>query len=170
MRKVFSFLALAATSLLLTQSCNKMSMRDKPVTTTQTVNASISENAGYSYTLPAASTGSVSQITTSALHSSASAITTDANGNNVYNYTPAVNYSGTDVVVITTKTEEQHGGCHGGPGGMGNHVGNGSNHDDDDNTTITTINLTVTPANQAISKPANPAISKSQSSSAGSNY
>ena len=153
MKKLFSFLALASASMLLTQSCNKMRLRDKPATTTQAVNATINENASYTYTLPATTKDGLPQISTSAGHAAVSNITADANGNYVYNYTPAANYSGSDVVVITTKTEEQHGNCHGGPMGMGgncNHGGNGCSHDDD-NTTITTINLTVTPASQPTS-------------------
>jgi hypothetical protein len=146
MRKVFSFPALAAMSLLFMQSCEKMDMHDKGVTTTQTVNASISQNSSYTYTLPSSVGGSTSQISTPAAHSSVSTITTDINGNNSYHYTPAAGYAGNDIVVITTKTEEAHGGH-----GNCNHGGHG-HHDDDDNTTITTINLTVTSASVTTSK------------------
>ncbi len=134
-------------------------MNDRPVTATQSVSATISQNASYTYSLPAGRE-KTSAVSIPAQHSSMSVITTDANGNSVYNYKPAANYSGTDVVVITTKTQDTHSGCHGGPGGNCNHGNScGSNAE---KTTITTINLTVTPTDQTVTK--------SLSSSASGNY
>ncbi len=141
MKQAYYFLALAATSLLFTQSCKKMGMEEKPVIITQTVNTSIIENASYTFALPATNKNSVTRISTLAAHSAVSTIDIDANGNNVYQYTPTTNYTGTDVVVITTQEAEEHGGHHGGC----NHGGNG-HPNNDDQTTITTINITITPA------------------------
>jgi hypothetical protein len=150
MRTVFYFLL--AASILSTQACIKMDRQDSPVTTTQMVDALVAQNVTYTYALPMSAKGSQSQISTPAAHASSSSITTDASGNAVYIYTPAGNFVGNDVVVITTKTEEQHGCGHCGTfGGTGNcnHGGNCGNHDDD-KTTITTINLTVTASSTVV--------------------
>ena len=146
MNKAYYFLIISLTSLLFTQSCKKCDQFDKPpVTTTQTVNATLSENTAYTYTLPATQKHVVSVISSQAAHSSVSLIATDANGNYIYQYTPASDYVGTDVVVITSQeAEEHHGGCHGGQ--SSNH------HDKDDQTIITAINLTITAANSFVGK------------------
>ena len=121
---------------------------DRNRTTQQTVNATINENTTYSYVLPMVAKGSVPVISTSAAHASASVITTDGNGNLEYRYTPATNYTGTDVVVITTHDAPQQGGCFGGgnmpapPPGKGG-GGQGHCNHPGDNTTVTTIAITV---------------------------
>ena len=153
MKKIY-FVLFSAVALLSTQSCMKCD-RDEhraPVVTKQTVDASVNENTAYSYTLPAMPGGSTSQITVAPAHAGSSVVTTDANGNNVYQYTPATNYAGADVVVITTQSDEGHGNssCFGGPGpgNCGNHGGNCGNHNTQ--TVITTIDLTVTPVSSNV--------------------
>jgi len=143
-----------------------MNMHDKGVTTAQSVDASINENNSYTYILPSAK-GSVSQISTPALHASASTVTTDANGNSVYNYTPTADYVGSDVVVVTTQTEGGHSGCQGGPSGPGGNCNHGNCCNHDGNTTITTISMTVAPVNQSVRR--SQGTNKSLSSTASSN-
>jgi hypothetical protein len=150
MKKLHFVFGLAIASLASTQSCMKCDHdMDRNHVTQKTVNASIGENTTYSYMLPLAAKGSVPVITADAAHDSKSTITTDAYGNLEYNYTPATNYTGTDVVVITTHDAPQQGGCFGAgnpPPSPGNcNGGHGGCNHPDDNTTITTINLTVTP-------------------------
>ncbi len=143
---LFSFVA---ASTLAFHSCNKMGHdHGTPVTTNETVNATIAVNANYTYTLPKIGSEIESAITVQAQHASASTVTTDVNGNTVYQYTPVAGYTGTDAVVVTTTGEEDHGGCH--HGNQGHHHDN----DADDKTTVTTINLTITPAPVATAKTA----------------
>ena len=151
MKKIGLFLVLAAVSL--TQSCMKCDHnfdRPKPHVTTDAVNASISENTTYSYTLPAMPKGSMSYVTTAPAHAGASTIVADANGNLIYSYTPMQNYTGNDVVVVTTSSEAPGGGP-----GMCNNNGGGHNcnHQGDDNTIITTINISVTSSSSVAAKP-----------------
>ncbi len=149
MKKLVFAFAFAASSSLFMQSCMKCDHdMDRNRTTQQTVNATVSENTTYSYMLPMAAKGSMPVITADAAHASASTITADAYGNLEYHYTPAANYTGADVVVITTHdAAQQGGGCFGGPGpGNCSPGGHGGCNHPGDNATITTINLTVTPA------------------------
>ena len=147
------FIVAAAALAMSWQSCRKCDMDgDRPKIVSQTITASIAENSTYSYALPAPDSRSISEITGTAGHSSESFISTDVNGNKTYNYTPAANYYGTDVVVITT-----HGGClPGGPnaGGHGNCNHGGGHPGGDRQTIITTINITITGSNAAVSKSA----------------
>ncbi len=149
MKKMITLFSVAGAFLLVFQSCNKLDHRHgAPVTTKETVNATIAANTGYSYALPKIGNGSQSKITVSAHHAFISMIVADNNGGAVYQYTPASDYSGTDAVVITTTGEEQNGGCS--HGNSGHHHDN----DEDDKTTVTTINLTITSAPAALAKPA----------------
>ena len=130
-------MTLAMCALLLTQSCKKCDLMERPpVITAQTVNASVKDGATYTYTLPVAGKNSFSRIIVAPTHATAASITTDATGSYVLQYVAAPNYSGGDVVVVTT-TEV----------GLSNNSGNCNhgNHGQDDPQTInTTFNLTVT--------------------------
>ncbi len=152
MKRLSIVFGLAIASTLFMQSCMKCDHdMDRNHITQQTVNASIAENTTYSYILPMAAKGTAPVITAAAAHASASSITADANGNLEYHYTPAANYTGTDVVVITTHDAPPQGGCFGGGNSMPssgncNSGGHGACNHPGDNTTITTITVTVTSA------------------------
>ena len=155
MKKVH-FLLLAAVVLLSAQSCRKCDMDGRrPVVTNQSVDASINENTSYTYTLstyplPVAANGPGVQVTTAPAHATLSTVTTDANGNLVYQYTPVANYVGSDVVVITSPAPPPgalpagQANCNGGGHGNCNNSGQGCNHPAP--LVITTINLTINPA------------------------
>jgi len=152
MKKAGYLLAASFGLLLLTQSCRKCDRFDRPpITTTQAINATINENGAYSYVLPATDKNGISVISMAATHSAASTITTDVNGNHIYEYAPAQGYTGVDVVVITTHGVEAHTGCFGG-GNQGGCNHGGNHHDNDDQTVVTTINFSITPASASASK------------------
>jgi hypothetical protein len=154
MKKMIALVPVVAACLLMFQSCNKMDHgHGGSITTTETVNATISANTGYSYALPKIGSGSESKITVSAQHAFISVIAADNNGNAVYQYTPASGYSGTDAVVVTTTGEEEHGGCH--HGNSGHHHDN----DEDDKTTVTTFNLTIVSTPAVVAKPTTNSVS-----------
>ncbi len=75
--------------------------------TTQEINMSLKQNEAYTFALP---TGKCNyKITTDAAQASVSLISKDANGNNIYSYTPKLNYIGSDNVSLSNKKE---GECH----------------------------------------------------------
>ena len=116
MKNKITFL-LSVLVLFAFQSCTKM--QNQNITVTQTVSAKISANETYTYTLPTNVSSYDFQISVSGNHSSVSAIQKDANGNLTYIYTPALNYTGADQVVLSTNIEvadstEHHGNCSGG--------------------------------------------------------
>ena len=133
--------------------CDHDMARPHPQVTTQAITASVIENTSYSYTLTTMAKGSMSYVTTAAAHGTSS-IVADADGNLIYSYAPAQNYTGTDVVVVTT-SDAGNSGCFGNssPGvGNSNPGGHGCNHPAG-HTIVTTINFTVTAATiQAASK------------------
>ena len=143
-------MTLAMCALLLTQSCKKCDLMERPpVITAQTVNASVKDGATYTYTLPVAGKNSFSRIIVAPTHATAASITTDATGSYVLQYVAAPNYSGGDVVVVTTTEvglSNNSGNCNHGNQGNCNHGSNGGCHhgQDDPQTINTTFNLTVT--------------------------
>ena len=150
--------------LFAIQSCTK---QNQNITVTQTVSAKISANETYTYTLPTNVSSHDFQISVSGNHSSVSAIQKDASGNLTYIYTPALNYTGADQIVLSTNIEvagstEHHDNCSSGNhdgnhpdnDGDGDHHGEHPHHEnnnrehghqDADKNMVITINLTVTP-------------------------
>ncbi len=155
MKKIYLVLSLAAVSLAFTQSCIKCDLlpgQHKAEVLEQTANITVAENTSYTYTVPV-SAASSTQITTGASHAKASTVTTDANGNTTLQYTPAANYVGSDVVILTTHGGTMlSGGCFGGGQNNGHHSGGncGNHHGNDESTTVTTLNITVTPASDVV--------------------
>ena len=155
MKKISLVLALAVVSF--TQSCRKCDRELKhpqPHVTNQTVNATIAENSSYTYTLPVLARPGISYITAAPAHAGSSTIAADANGNIAYQYTPAKNFTGTDVIIITTQDEKNSGGnplsnYNPGAGQGGHHC----SHQGGDNTIVTTINVTVSHAADVVAKP-----------------
>lgn len=131
MTKAPVFIAMALATLCVIPSCEKLDFRSPPpdpITKNNTVDASIKQDATYTYSVAAVSPLCTSQITTDAQHASTSKLTTDANGNATYSYSPAANYAGTEQVVVT----------------MSGAQNNGSNpNTDGKETIITTFNITV---------------------------
>ena len=159
MKKAY-FLLVAAVALLSAQSCRKCDMDDRrPVITNQSIDTSINENTTYTYTLsayplPVVANGPGVQVTTAPTHAALSTVTTDANGNLVYQYIPVANYVGTDVVVITAPAPPPgalpggQGNCNGGGHGNCNNSGQGCHHPAPQ--VVTTINLTINPTSTSV--------------------
>ena len=130
MKKSISLFALVILIGIAFQSCCKRDMQpsvSKPVTTN--VNTTLKENQSYQFSIPVATNGQPFNIVTQATHSSVSYINTDVSGNNIYQYTPAVNYTGEDFVSISNNSLNEvqpvcsncNSGCHGG-GSCGQHT------------------------------------------------
>jgi hypothetical protein len=106
------FFSLVALSVLSFTSCNKFEMDDDDddiVTTEETINATINSNESFKFVLPVnANDASI----TSPQAKSANAIIDNTNGNNNFVYTPDPNFSGTDVVILTTTdNKKEKGDC-----------------------------------------------------------
>ncbi len=122
MQKSIILLALAILVSFGFQSCRKTAPPVVEPTTTN-INAQLKENQTYQFTLPANTTivngkQQSYNITAPASHSSISLITTDASGNMVYQYTPGLNYIGSDFVTISNVPQQMcaGGGCNIGGG------------------------------------------------------
>jgi hypothetical protein len=105
MKKV-SIIITIASALLIFNSCCKKPQENAGPDKQLDVNLS----SGQNYQLDLGQDDGA--ITEQASNSSRSAILTDnASGNQIYNYTPASGFEGTDQVVITTGTAETKGCC-----------------------------------------------------------
>jgi hypothetical protein len=103
MRKLFLSPAVLLGILVVFQSCSKQSIRETvaPINT-NTITATIAPNG--SYRLPIDNSGSVSSVSISmqASHFQVSQTELDSkSGFTVYKYIPAVDYRGTDAVVLS---------------------------------------------------------------------
>ena len=129
MKNSFFMFFLAGIALFALQSCQKAERVAALVE--KTVNATLKVNESYTFTLPSNQSDDPYQITTQASHSSISELGKNTAGDMVYNYTPALDFAGTDMVVITTVEETHTGTC-------GNHDGHhdGEHHDDGDSTHV----------------------------------
>jgi len=90
---------------------------------TKVINVQLSSNESYSHAVPKGDDDDVMQFTKQADHSLKSEISPSGN-NVIFNYTPALDFTGTDEVKISN-VEEHHGNAHGGCSG----------HHHDDNVT-----------------------------------
>ena len=137
MKKLYSIPTALFCTMILFQSCSKQSSADAVAPASPNViNAKISPNQAY--ILNVNSLGNVA-IEKQALHYKLSAAATDAKtGKMVYQYLPTQDYTGTDEVVLSSKTtiysSGSSGGCH------------NSDHNSvttSYNTSYTTIRLTI---------------------------
>jgi hypothetical protein len=138
MRKLYLFPAFLLGILVVFQSCSKRSATEAmaPVNP-NIINATIALNG--SYQLPVDNSGTIS-ISKQASHFQVSQTGTDSKtGAVVYKYVPAVDYTGTDEVILSnTKTRLVTGsGC------PNNHTSNGE-ATTATTTTFTTIKISVT--------------------------
>ena len=139
MRKLFSLPAFLLGILVVFQSCSKQSPSEAiaPINP-NIVNATIALNG--SYQLPINNAGDVS-ISKQASHFQVSKTELDSkSGLIVYKYVPAVDYRGTDEVVISnikTSLITGSGGC------SNNHISNSENTTTS-TTTYTTVKINIT--------------------------
>jgi hypothetical protein len=106
MKKMALVLAAASFAMVVMQSCKKKE-EDHKAPIQQTVMAQLKANEAYTFTLPKNKRNDGYVILTAAAHSSVSEVGTDASGNRIYKYTPVLNYSGTDQVVVANPKEER---------------------------------------------------------------
>lgn len=158
MKKSISFLTIALAGMLFITSCQK---HHKGTHATQTINATVEMNKPYQFDMGNVSKREAAKITEQAKHFTVSE-TSDVNGegHTVYNYMPAMNYTGTDEVSITI-AEGHHGCANHDQNACGGNGGGGCKHhddddDDDDNTTTYIIKINVTRA----TTPANPLLTQ----------
>lgn len=140
MKNLTLLFTIALTISLFTSSCKKEDDKQN----NQVINVTINENANYTYTVPSTSQGGNYSISQQASHYLASTIANVSGTTSMtYNYTPALNYVGSDVVVLSSSDSHHGGGCQHNQGGNCNHQGGHcDHHDSDDNSTIT-ININV---------------------------
>jgi hypothetical protein len=142
MKKSIVLLALLATTAAILPSCTKEENHKPPITTT--VNKDIADNESFTFILPHNSSENLYKSVRQAQHASVSLVSIDAAGNDIYQYTPALDYNGSDRVVVAN--EEEHGqskcGNHGGSGKCGGHH-NCSKGKDNDQDNIVIFNITI---------------------------
>jgi len=149
MRKVVLLLAVASLAVVGMQSCKKEE-NEKPAIQ-QTMNVELKANESYSFVLPKNKRNDAYEFTTQASHSSISELGVDASGNRVYRYTPALDYYGSDKIVVSNDQErEEH---HEKPKGPrppfdGKHHGHGDCKGGEEDHYIVTINFVVASADK----------------------
>jgi len=132
MKKITILLLLIAPLALTISSCRK-----EGKTVTKTINVQLNANESYSNRIPPGDADDMMQITSQAQHYSVSNVSFDpASGNSMFQYTPALNYTGTDEVDITNAEGDHHGNGHAGGGNCG-----GGHHHDDQTIYIYKINI-----------------------------
>jgi hypothetical protein len=99
-------------------SCEKE--KDKQATViSKVINVDLNENQSYSYNIaPSGDQDDVMEISLQSNHFITSKITTDDLRNTLFEYTPALNYSGTDEIHVTTMEGQHHDVNPGQHGGM----------------------------------------------------
>lgn len=105
-----SSLMLAMASFLVVgmTSCDKEEEMEEAIT--QNLEVKLMMNEDYTFTLPENLRDDKYEITSPAAHASISIVGLDAQGNQIYQYTPEENYTGTDLVVLSNDQErEEHG-------------------------------------------------------------
>jgi hypothetical protein len=134
--KTITTLTLFALFILFSSGCCKEEM-DSGNTTTKTVNVDMAANDTYTSAVPhAGDADDVMQITRQAAHFTSSQVNPSTNGNVVFEYKPAQNFTGTDEVQISN-VEGSHGtNPHGNCGGKHHH----------DETTTTIFKITIRPS------------------------
>lgn len=82
------------------QSCKKEEATVTEKTTVTDLSITLKQNESYQFTLPANLAQREYQITFAAKNASISLVEQDASGNSVYQYTPALDFVGTDNVTV----------------------------------------------------------------------
>lgn len=108
MKKAIVINALMLTCLTVFQSCKKSEDIQTSTAIPTTVAVELKSNQTYTYTLPAVSGKQSYSIAQESAHNATASITADASGNMQLIYTPALNYTGTDMILVSTETPE---GC-----------------------------------------------------------
>ncbi len=140
MKKSIILLAITVLGIVGFQSCKKEEHHQPPVVTN--LNIALTQNEAYAFTLPANTTPKPYRISNQAGHYTISFVSKDATGNEIYQYTPALNYNGTDKV--TVENTKEGAPDHGNGGGCNHHQGHGGHDDDDDEVQANIVNINFT--------------------------
>jgi hypothetical protein len=136
MKKLLFFIALSGFILGGLQSCQKI---DNEPLKSQVLTIHLKVNESFTFTLPATEDDDEQfRVIGQANHFSQSSIVKSGSGEQVYKYTPALDYSGTDTVVLSNESDSNSNN------GGNNHCGDG----DDELATIT-INFTMKAASDS---------------------
>lgn len=143
MKKMNLIFALVVITALITSSCKKECDKHNHQTN-QVFNITVNENTTYTYNLPSAPQNGNYSISQQPNDYITSAIQTTPSSNAmIYSYTPALNFVGSDMVVLSTQNPQHSGGCNGNHNGnCNNQCNHNGDHDNDDVSTIT-INFNV---------------------------
>lgn len=113
-------------------------------TVNKVIEVTLEPNQAYSYTIPKlGDADDVTEITTAATHAITSTLTpVGSSGENVFNYSPTLDYIGTDVVVVSAnETSTNTHSCN--TGNHGNKQCGGHHHDCGNDTYTFNINIKV---------------------------
>jgi hypothetical protein len=99
MKKSSLLLAMASFLVVGMTSCEKGEEMEEAIT--QNLEVKLMMNEDYTFTLPENLRDDKYEIVSPATHASISLVGLDAQGNQIYQYTPEENYSGTDLVVLS---------------------------------------------------------------------
>ncbi len=108
MKKLVLMLSVAGIATFALTSCNRDHTEEPAIE--QTIKVQLATNEAYTFVLPKNKRDDVYEFTTQASHYSISTIGKNASGEQIYQYTPALNYSGTDQVIVSNDWEkdEEH--------------------------------------------------------------
>lgn len=110
MKNWSSMLAIASFLAVGMTACEKGEEMEEAIS--QNVPVSLRMNESYTFTLPENLRDDKYEITSPAAHASISLVGVDAQGNQIYQYTPEENYVGTDRVILSNDQEREERGEH----------------------------------------------------------
>ncbi|MBC7864319.1 MAG: hypothetical protein IAF38_15175 [Bacteroidia bacterium] len=106
MKKTILILTIAGALVVNMTSCRKEGMRKSRKPIAETINVQMKVNEAYTFVLPKNMRDDSYYFIEQASHSSISALGKNANGDRIYQYTPALNYYGKDRVVVSNAEVE----------------------------------------------------------------
>jgi hypothetical protein len=107
MRKLIFAVSVGAMLSMSLNSCSKRPMPEPAIK--QTIDVQLSANQTYTFLLPMNIRDDAYEFTTQALHHELSILDVNAEGQRIYQYTPAKDYVGLDQVVVSNDWErEEH--------------------------------------------------------------
>lgn len=133
MKKLFLMLSVVGLATFSLTSCGKP---DQKPAIRQTITVQLETNEAYTFVLPQNLRNDAYEFTSQASHYSISVLGTNSVGQNIYQYTPETNYTGTDQVTVSNDWEKEDTGPCGNPqGGPG--FGNCMNGGQEDHYVVT---------------------------------
>lgn len=125
MKKLMLMLSVVVLTTFALTSCGRP---DEKPAIEKTINVQLETNEPYTFVLPQNIRNDEYQFTSQASHYSISVLGANSVGQNIYQYTPETNYTGTDQVTVSNESIEEITGPCGNPNGkpgFGNCMGGG---------------------------------------------